>query len=450
MRLSFTDSLFLYIRISFQLIMKIEDLYKIFLSHPIICTDTRKIVPDSLFFALKGSNFNGNLFAKEAVKIGAKYAIADDPDLSGSVNIIVVENVLSTLQMLATYHRNQLNIPILAITGSNGKTTTKELTNIILTQKYNVGATHGNLNNHIGVPLTLLSFNNSINFGIVEMGANHIGEIAYLCNIALPDYGLITNIGKAHIEGFGSLEGIITAKTELYNHLSKNNGKVFCNATNNLLITQCKKNNCDVIFYGHPNGIIDGKIINNNPYLKLEIWDEKNSIKVNTHLVGSYNAENLLAAFCIGKYFGIDINQSKNMVEAYKPDNMRSQWLKTKRNNIIVDAYNANPTSMQLAINNFMSLNVDNKVLVLGDMLELGETEEQEHYSIIKLIESLKIDKVILIGRIFKRLNKNNSILCFEDINQLTNSDNIKKIKNSNILMKGSRRVQLEKALEYL
>jgi UDP-N-acetylmuramoyl-tripeptide--D-alanyl-D-alanine ligase len=430
--------------------MNTEELYKIFESHPKISTDTRKIEPNCIFFALKGTNFDGNQFAHEALQNGASYIVVDDPQVQKNKNTLLVDNVLASLQALANHHRKKLGTPILAITGSNGKTTTKELINKVLSVKYRTIATQGNLNNHIGVPLTLLCMTDKTDFGIVEMGANHIGEIANLCEIAAPNFGIITNIGKAHIEGFGSFEGIIKAKTELYQYLATNKGSIFCNAGNEILNNHANKMGCPVAYYGNSNSGIWLEINRNNPYLSVIAHVNEWEQTINSNLIGSYNLENINAAIAIGHYFGIDLPACASAIANYIPSNLRSQWKKTNRNHVIVDAYNANPTSMALAIDNFFGLNFSNKLLILGDMLETGAYEDDEHKAIIQKIESSENVKAILIGPVFNKWGKIKNMESYRDVQSFIDSGQISKILGQNILLKGSRGIGLEKLLDHL
>jgi UDP-N-acetylmuramoyl-tripeptide--D-alanyl-D-alanine ligase len=337
--------------------MRIEDLYQLYLSSAGVTTDTRNIQPNSVFFALKGDKFNANNFAAEALDKGAAFAVVDEiadnvRDEKYKNKIIPTENVLKTLQQLAGYHRHQLKCPVLAITGSNGKTTTKELTASILSQKFKTYATKGNLNNHIGVPLTLLAIKADVEFAVIEMGANHQGEIASYCEYTSPAYGLITNVGLAHVEGFGGFEGVVKGKTELYAYLSKNNGKAFVNAGNQILLNKIAAFKLDqFITYGTSAGTFcRGFIVNNNEFLALSVAGELGEAMIQTNLVGSYNFENVLAAICIGKYFGVPMDDIKKAVETYVPSNNRSQKLAYGTNTIIMDAYNANPSSMEVAL----------------------------------------------------------------------------------------------------
>ncbi len=430
--------------------MNIKDIYSLFQESPLVSTDTRNIIPGSLFFALKGNNFDGNKFAIEALEKGAKYAIIDDEGLKNQKKCIFVHDTLKTLQDLATLHRKKLNIPIIAITGSNGKTTTKELVYSVLSTKYNVIATKGNLNNHIGVPLSLLNLTQETEIAIIEMGANHQGEIELLCKIALPDLGLITNVGKAHIEGFGSFEGIVKTKTELYRHLSNNNGTIFCNSKNERLLIECNSTQVKKITFGSEQDNVWGQILDSNPFLSIIAHINNVNIEIQTNLIGSYNCENIVAALCIGHFFKVDIPLMVDKIKNYQPTNMRSQYVKTTRNKIVLDAYNANPTSLILALKNFQELKAGKKVVILGDMLELGETEDTEHKNIIELITKYKFDDVVVVGQRFQRASKNLISNTFLNVKELTDSGILRNYSDFNILIKGSRGIGLEKIVELL
>ena len=426
----------------------IQELYSVFVKHPKVSTDTRKITPNSLFFALKGDSFDGNQFAETALNLGASYAVIDDEKKYHGDKYILVEDVLTCLQQLATYHRKQLKSIIIAITGSNGKTTTKELIKKVLEKKYRTLATQGNLNNHIGVPLTLLSITPEIELAIVEMGANHVGEIAMLCNIAQPDYGMITNIGKAHIGEFGSFENIIKAKTELYAYIKSNGKKIFVNAEDALLMKHAR--DIDQITYGtRSNAYCRSELVEVNPFLKIVYENQP----IQSKLIGTYNFDNITLAICIGKYFGIGIADIKNAIEEYVPSNNRSQIVKTKSNEIVLDAYNANPSSMMVAIQNFYQMKGDDKWLILGDMLELGQYEVEEHKSIIKLIESKKFKHVILVGNRFDKavLELGSNFPVFKTSDELLNVISHQyRIKDALILIKGSRGMKLERVVDSL
>ncbi len=431
--------------------MTIEALYKLFLEYPQITTDSRVVSKDGLFFALKGENFDGNIFAQKAIENGCAYAIIDNPDYKKGDQFIVVQNVLSSLQQLAYHHRKQMNLPVIGITGSNGKTTTKELLASILSHKFNISYTQGNLNNHIGVPLTILSFNKDTELGIVEMGANHTGEIKDLCEISCPDYGIITNIGRAHLEGFGSFENIIKAKSELYDYLAQTNGKVFYNANDKLLSSLVSEKRIDSITYGNKEiSKAYGEVIKDGIFFKLKAVVEEKSYTIETRLVGDYNLDNIIAALAIGHYFKIDENLMVKAIENYKPENNRSQFIKTDYNQIFLDAYNANPTSVKAAINNFEQLDLPKKSLILGDMFELGDDAINDHYDVIKIVENKNYDQIILVGEIFAGLKLNNSMMQFKNVVLLKEWLNKNPIKQSNILIKGSRGNQLERIVEFL
>ncbi|MBT3383547.1 MAG: UDP-N-acetylmuramoyl-tripeptide--D-alanyl-D-alanine ligase [Prolixibacteraceae bacterium] len=426
-----------------------EKIYKLFNEFPYISTDSREIYKDSIFFALKGENFNGNKFAKEALQKGAAFAIIDEEEYYYSEKTILVNNALESLQDLARVHRKKLGILILAITGTNGKTTTKELVSIILSQKFNVSFTHGNLNNHIGVPLTLLKMNSKTEFGVVEMGANHSGEIANLCSIADPDFGLITNIGKAHLEGFGSLEGVKKTKAELYLHLKKNDGTIFLNANNSVLV-KLAKDILNKVTYGKNDADFNGEPIQSPPFIHIKAKFPKGVLYLNTNLIGDFNFENIMAAICIGNHFGVDPLKIQNALKEYTPKNNRSQLINKGGLKIIMDAYNANPTSMQASIKSFISGFTGNNFLILGDMLELGKSSSQEHIKILIQIQKYQTTNIFLIGPIFTEVAKNYNFSTFLNVDQFCKYLSENKIKNGNILIKGSRGIQLEKILDFI
>ncbi|MFA5296765.1 MAG: UDP-N-acetylmuramoyl-tripeptide--D-alanyl-D-alanine ligase [Lutibacter sp.] len=419
--------------------MNIEQLYQLYTKNYLVDTDTRKIRKGSIFFALKGDNFNGNKFAADALKSGASYAVIDEVEYHTSPNTILVENVLSTLQQLANFHRKQLTFPIISLTGSNGKTTTKELINAVLSKKYKTTATIGNLNNHIGVPLTLLSMTPKTEIGIVEMGANHLKEIEFLCSIAAPNFGLITNFGKAHLEGFGSSDGVIKGKSELYVFLRSSNGTVFINTDDELQVKQSSGINT-IAFNG-----TQIKFVEANPFVKIEF---KNII-IESNLIGKYNYSNIMVAIAIGNYFKIPENDIKNAIESYIPSNNRSQLLQKGTNKIILDAYNANPSSMQAALENFSQLKDTNKIVFLGDMFELGEESKTEHQKIANLVTSYSFSKVFLIGKAFSTTRVKNAFVS-ESYESFKNSTNYSNINNATILIKGSRGMALERLLDLL
>jgi len=430
--------------------MKIEELYSICQRHPQITTDSRFAPKNGLFFALKGEHFDGSIFAQKAIENGCAYAIIDNPKFFKSKKFILVEDVLSTLQQLAYYHRQQLKIPIIGITGTNGKTTTKELLASVLSEKYNVAYTQGNLNNHIGVPLTILSFTKKTELGIVEMGANHLGEIKQLCTIADPDYGLITNIGKAHLEGFRTFDNIIKTKNELYEYVAQKKGKVFYNA-NDQIVSQLIIGNNNAVSYGDQNeSKVYGIIKKNGIFLKLEAVIEKKSYTIETKLIGDYNIGNVLTAIAIGNYFNVDDKKIIKAIERYKPDNNRSQFFKTKNNSLFLDAYNANPTSVKAAIKNFEQLDIPHKSLILGDMFELGDNALNDHYEVINIIDTKNYENIILVGDIFASLKVGDNVLQFANVDLFIDWLNKNPVKGSNILIKGSRGNRLERIVEFL
>ncbi|TVZ26943.1 UDP-N-acetylmuramoyl-tripeptide--D-alanyl-D-alanine ligase [Gillisia sp. Hel_I_86] len=426
--------------------MNIETLHQLFLESKGVATDTRAIKTNQLFFALTGNHFNGNLFAKKALSKGASHAIIDKEIDEQNERYILVDNVLDTLQKLSTYHRKFLNIPILAITGSNGKTTSKELIHAVLKKKFNTIATVGNLNNHIGVPLTLLSMNSKTEFGIVEMGANHHKEIEKLCEIARPNYGYITNFGKAHLEGFGSLEGVVAAKSELYNYLKAFNGKLFLNIDDPIQLKQIDYHN--IFTFGESNSA-DVIIDYDNSKTLAEVQYQETTIK--SQLTGNYNALNIAASICIGLYFKIPIESIQKAIFNYSPKNNRSQIVKCGSNAILMDAYNANPTSMKAALESFKANPADNKIVILGDMFELGATSEEEHQYIVDFLKNLNLKQIFLVGKnFFKTQSKNQKIKKFENFSDLQLNLETEEVQNSYILIKGSRGMALERVLEVL
>ncbi|PLX20503.1 MAG: UDP-N-acetylmuramoyl-tripeptide--D-alanyl-D-alanine ligase [Marinilabiliales bacterium] len=430
--------------------MNIEDLYKIFIKNKKVTTDSRIVEKDAIFFALRGETFNGNRYAEKAIENGCSWAIIDDKKYAKDTNFIVVDDVLETLQRLANYHRKQLGINILAITGTNGKTTTKELVASVLSKKYKVTFTKGNLNNHIGVPLTLLSMTDDTQIGVVEMGANHVGEIKNLCELAEPDYGIITNIGKAHLEGFGSIENIINTKSELYDYIKKINGEVFYNFNNELLANKVRSLELNAIDFGGASSTVKGKLLPNNELLSLEIQVAELKLEIHTNLVGDYNLENVLASVCIGNYFGVQPTGMLKAIEEYVPKNNRSQFFKTNKNNIYLDAYNANPSSVELSVNNFAGLQKKNAIVILGDMLELGNEAVSEHLKIVNLVHQKAFSKVILVGQVYSSLKIPNDFLQFKNVNELKKWLLENNLDSANVLIKGSRGIQLETIVEYL
>ena len=431
---------------------EIHSLYSLYKQFPNVITDSRKASANSIFFALKGGNFNGNRFAEIALNQGCTYAIIDEEKFFKDERYILVKDCLKTLQELGQFHRQHLKIPFIGITGSNGKTTTKEIIKNILSKKFKTHATSGNLNNHIGVPLTLLSITQDIEIAVIEMGANHMGEIKMLCEIAQPDYGLITNIGRAHIGEFGSFENIVKAKTELYDFVRNKKGKVIINGENDLLTKN--SDGIEKITYGSSSDNFSKcELVDANPNLKVKYEKEI----ISSNLIGKYNFENVSAAICVGKYFGVDIKQIKNAIEEYVPSNNRSQFVQTKHNALILDAYNANPSSMKVAIENFSEMRGENKWLILGDMLELGKYEIEEHKNILMLLSVNKFQNLILVGERFLKAVTESKV-SFSQLFLFKNSDELagklksnSPIENSSlILIKGSRGIKLEKVVEFL
>ncbi len=430
--------------------MTIIELYKIFKKHPKISTDSRRIEKDSLFFALKGENFNGNTYATTALENGAVYSIIDEATWQLDDRYILVENVLSTLQELARYHRLQLAIPIIAITGTNGKTTTKELVTAVLSKTFRVDSTKGNLNNHIGVPLTLLSMSASIQMGVVEMGANHPGEIATLCNIALPNFGLITNVGMAHLEGFGSFDGVKKTKAELYRFVEQTNGKIFLNTANSHL-KEMAGTVATICYKTMKEGEgLEGELIQSSPFMVFQVKFPKGWLYVKTNLAGGYNLENALAAACIGTYFGVSPLEIVEAIEAYKPSNNRSQFIKTANNQLLMDAYNSNPTSMDAALENFNAFDAPLKGVILGDMLELGDASHEEHQKIADKLVTMDLSLIVLTGKEFAKCRVPSSAVVFEDNSLLINYIESLNPKGYLFLIKGSRGMKLEKVVDLL
>lgn len=427
--------------------MDIQQIYNRFLKCNSVCTDTRKTQPNCMFFALKGDNFNGNKFVNSAAKSGAKYCVIDDAAYHIEGKTILVDNVLSTLQHLAKHHRTQLSIPIIALTGSNGKTTTKELIDAILSKQFNTTATKGNFNNHIGVPLTLLSMTNNTEIGIVEMGANHKKEIEFLCSIASPDYGLITNFGKAHLEGFGNLQGVIEGKTELYDYLKQHKKIIFVNDNDDLQKEQIK---------GYSSIYKFGTSIDNDTRVQLKevhpfvTVQYKNRV-IKSQLIGNYNFNNISVAIAIADYFNINTDNIAKAIETYIPDNNRSQIIQKQTNKILLDAYNANPTSMIAALDNFKQLEEKNKILFLGDMFELGENSALEHQNIINYLEEHYTAPIYVIGHNFynTKITKANikAYPIFEDLKEEFQNETF---SNTCMLIKGSRGMALERILDML
>jgi UDP-N-acetylmuramoyl-tripeptide--D-alanyl-D-alanine ligase len=428
---------------------RIEQLYEHYQRHPIISTDSRTVAVGSIFFALKGDSFNGNTYAGGALNSGAVLAVVDEPDIVTDERFFLVDDVLATLQELAKIHRFHFQGPVIGITGTNGKTTTKELINAVLSAGYQTHATQGNLNNHIGVPLTILSTDVNTEVLIIEMGANHPGEIAFLCDIARPDYGLITNVGKAHLEGFGSLEGVIKTKTELYDFLKASDGSAFvCSGQTVLMLHASKLNH---LSYGEEVGdYCMGEMVTSDPFLIVKWYNNEVSQLIHTHLVGAYNVDNVLAAVCLGKFFGVAVEKIIATIESYVPSNNRSQVLQSASNQLILDAYNANPSSMRVALENFALMNTFPKVVILGDMFELGAESRSEHEAILTLIKDFSFSDVLLIGPRFGEVAVDLGFHCFPTTNDAFEWLIANPITNSSILVKGSRGMQLEKLIPAL
>ena len=429
-----------------------NSLYEVFKNHPIICTDSRSVVSGCIFFSLKGPNFNGNTFAEKALELGAVCAVIDEAQYKKDERYILVDDVLNTLQQLANHHRKHLTIPVLAITGSNGKTTTKELIRNVLSKKYRTIATKGNLNNHIGVPLTILSITKDTEFAVIEMGANHQNEIDSYCRIAEPDYGLITNVGKAHLEGFGGFEGVKKGKGELYLWIAKNGKGIFLNGNSNDLIAMAKEFKFpQTVLYGTGQEFYCmGELESDEPFLKVN-WKCGNTKSIiNAQLIGRYNFENILSAICIGNFFEINPDDINDAIESYVPDNSRSQIIKKKSNTIILDAYNANPTSMVAALDNFRKVSAHHKIVFLGEMAELGEESFAEHQKIISVLARESYDKIILVGENFKNFSDKIKGLYFDDSEKATSWLKQNPLEDSFILIKGSRSSKMEKIMEAL
>jgi UDP-N-acetylmuramoyl-tripeptide--D-alanyl-D-alanine ligase len=425
--------------------VSIADLYKLFIQHPSIQTDTRKLKSGDLFFALKGPNFNGNEFAVQALLAGAAYSVVDEETGATDTRIIKVNDALETLQALAKHHREQFTIPFIGITGSNGKTTSKELIYAVLSSHYKTYTTQGNLNNHIGVPLTLLSVKADAEMAVIEMGANHQKEIESYCRYAQPTHGVITNCGKAHLEGFGGVEGVRKGKGELFDFLRAHNGTAFIYAEYDYL-GQMSAGIPHIVKYGINDGSVQGKILSNEPFLQVAITGGLDSVSsIQTQLVGDYNLPNILCAVAIGKHFNVPEEKIKAAIENYTPSNSRSQLVQKGTNTIILDAYNANPTSMKAAIENFAGLHADRKVLMLGGMMELGEESLQEHRDVAELIRQYDWSDVVLVGGDFAKIN--HGFTFFPDSLQAKDWLTKQGFEHTHILVKGSRSMQMEKIL---
>ena len=430
--------------------MLIPQLYNIFKQHPVVTTDSRVCPDGAIFFALKGPNFNGNNYAESALEKGCSYAIVDewDESKSRSKHIILVDNVLTVLQKLANHHRKSFKAPVIAITGTNGKTTTKELVAAVLSKEFKVLYTQGNFNNHIGVPLTLLSMTKEHEIAVIEMGASHRGDIKELCEIAAPNFGLITNVGVAHIEGFESVENVVKTKKELFDYLEQNNGKVFLN--NALKKVLSLSPGVSVNEYGKDDSslFVSGSVTSSYPYLELEWQFSEIKRRVKTNLVGDYNMDNVLAAITIGSFFGINSDFINDALESYVPKNSRSQFEKTDKNTLVIDAYNANPTSMKAALDNFVNFPLSPKALVLGEMRELGGVSQAEHQQLVDLVEAYSFTKVYLVGKSFRELDTIFPV--YEDVGELIEEFASHPLTDHCVLIKGSNGVQLDKVVDVL
>ena len=425
---------------------RLDEIYSLFQKSTGAVTDSRKVMAGQIYFAMRGERFNGNDFAVSALDKGAVIAVVDEPGLEGKRNMIFVPDALETLQKLASIHRKNNPLPMIAITGSNGKTTTKELIHRVLSEKYKVHATPGNLNNHIGLPLTILNMSNESEMLVVEMGANHKGEIRDLCRIADPDFGLITNVGKAHLEGFGGYEGVIIAKKELYDYIAKKDGKVFVNIGNPLLRELSEGMN-RITYSTGETAELTSLVINETPTLETEVTWRKDTFRVNTELYGRYNHENIAAAVCTGLYFGVSAESVRYAISSYKPDNMRSQIVETGKNRIYLDAYNANPTSMKNAIDFFAGIRASKKLLILGDMLELGADSQKEHKNIIDVVNKNTFDQVMLIGPEFSDASSGSRHLLFTDPDTAAIWLKNERPEGYDVLIKGSRGIGMEKLI---
>ena len=431
--------------------MKLSALYQLFLSCSVVTTDSRNCPANSMFIALKGDSFNGNLFATQALEKGCAYAVVDEATAvaDDSGRYILVDDCLATLQALANYHRRELGTRVIGITGTNGKTTTKELIAAVLSQSYHVLYTQGNLNNHIGVPITLLRMTIEHDIAVIEMGANHPGEIKQLAEIAEPDCGIITNVGKAHLEGFGSFEGVVKTKGELYEYLrQKSNSIAFIHHENKYL--QEIAHDLTLVEYGEaPHLFITGQVTDNSPYLAFNWQHGADGVnEVNTHLIGAYNFTNALAAVAIGRYFEVDDESINKALSGYEPQNNRSQLQKTAHNTLIIDAYNANPTSMMAALQNFQQMKAEHKMLILGDMRELGADSLAEHQRIVDLLKEAAFERVILIGNQFESVVSD--FTTYPDVQAFITDLSNQKPKDYTILIKGSNGIKLNSVVEYL
>ncbi|GAA0527357.1 UDP-N-acetylmuramoyl-tripeptide--D-alanyl-D-alanine ligase [Chitinophaga japonensis] len=425
--------------------MNIDQLYERYKQHPAVQTDTRKLQPGDIFFALKGPNFNGNAYAEAALDMGASLAVVDDPaHYTRPEKMMLTDDVLHTLQELALWHRMQLNIPILAITGSNGKTTTKELISAVLATTYKTVATKGNLNNHIGVPLTLLSIPMDAQIAVVEMGANHQHEIESYCRVARPTHGIITNIGKAHLEGFGGEEGVKKAKGELYDFLREHDGTVFA-CSNYPYLLDMAKGMLEIVTYGEKDADFTGHPLAETAFLGVAVEEEEGIGTLHTHLTGTYNFPNVMAAVAVGLYFGVPGPAVKKAIEDYVPSNNRSQVVRQGSNTIIMDAYNANPSSMQAAVENFIALRAPKKVLLLGAMMELGQDSIKEHQALVDLLQRYHWHAVVLVGGDFSKAQ--HPYLYLDNATEAAKWLQQQQFEDTAILVKGSRSVGMEKVV---
>ncbi|HOI26287.1 MAG TPA: UDP-N-acetylmuramoyl-tripeptide--D-alanyl-D-alanine ligase [Paludibacteraceae bacterium] len=423
--------------------MEIKEIYSLYKAHPSITTDSRNCSENSIFFAMKGVSFNGNEYAQKAIENGCSYAFVDEKQYANGTNILYVEDCLSTLQQLAKFHRLTLGTKIIGITGTNGKTTTKELVSAVLQRKYSTLYTQGNFNNHLGVPLTLLRLTSEHEIAVVEMGANHPGEIRELVEIVRPNYGIITNIGKAHLEGFGSFEGVVKTKAALYEFLRETNGEIFINYDNEIL--QSISSGIKAFKFGkNSNYDVVADIYSSDPFLSVE-WHDK---IIQTHLIGAYNFENVMAAIAVGRKMGISDDEIVAAIEAYEPTNNRSQFKDSGRNQLIIDAYNANPTSMNASLHNFLQMNKPNKIVILGDMKELGADSMKEHVAIAELLEKSDLKDVFLVGPCF--MESTDQFHRFETTDELIDWLRLNPINNSNLLIKGSNSMHLTKVVDLL
>lgn len=447
----------------------IARLYEVYLRSHVVTTDSRAIKPGCIFFAFKGETFDGNAFAQQALEQGAALCVVSDANCAKDPRCVLVSDVLETLQQLAKCHRDHLTIPVVGVTGTNGKTTTKELVNAVLSKRYRTTATQGNFNNHLGVPLTLLSIPEDAEIAIVEMGANHPGEIAALCEIARPDFGLITNVGKAHLEGFGSFEGVIRTKTELYRHLAAVSGTIFVNSDNKILTEQAarlatipqeeslipayapgaplaapRKDQLGVVTYGQAEeSDVKGSYVSADPYMKFYFEEGDNVYTVQSQLLGGYNFDNAMAAVAVGMFFGVERFEIKEAIEQYVPSNKRSQFKRTGKNGLLLDCYNANPSSMGVAIRNFDALTADHKVVMLGGMKELGEDSEAEHRNIVELLKGCDMEMKVLVGPEFAFAAKEQGFAWFADVHAAQDYLKGHPVVGATILLKGSNSTKM-------